>query len=242
MTVSADRGGRPGRSLWLACWLFLPATLPLSAKAADEVVGDRTLHIEPSEGFCALDPEQDSLLFEQARSRQKGMFQIVGYWLDCRQLEKLRNGEPRAMQSYVLILAQRKGPDGSVIEPFDRPLEEYLRLLKDFLLNQGGMGRVEEGYELGKDVLKERGINPGESKSLGLIADDASALYIANIQAYESGGVSAVGAAVGGLTELNGLVVSVNVYDTYRDGGTIEVLQRRASTIAAALVAKNPTR
>jgi hypothetical protein len=244
MRESPNRGGRLRHCLWLSCALLVLATLPLPAKAATEMVADRTLVIEPSDGFCALDLERkiDSLLFEEMSSRQKGITQLVGYWVDCRQLEELHGGEANAAESYVVIVAQRKGLDGTAIEPSDLPLEDYLRTMKDFLINQGGMSRVEEGYEASKDVLADHGIKAGETRSLGLIADDASALYIASIQAYEVGNVSRVAAVVAGVTELNGVPISVNVYDAYRDGETIEILQRRASTIAAELVAKNPTR
>src|SRR5262245_13386603 len=147
MEKSAGRGGRLRRWLRLCCSVVLLATLPLPARAADVVVADRTLVIEPSEGFCALDTEKrvDSLLLEEASNRQKGANQVVGYWVDCQRLEELRGGGDRlAPGSHVLILAQRKGLDGTAIEPFDMPLEDYLRTMKDYLINKGGMSRVDE--------------------------------------------------------------------------------------------------
>jgi hypothetical protein len=242
MRESPNRGGCLRHCLALSYSVLLLATLSLPARAAEELVADRIVLIEPSEGFCALDIEQqvDSLLFEQMKRLQKDFSQLIGYWVDCRQLEQLRAGEANAPESYVLILAQRPGI-GAAIEPVDLPLESFLRMMKDYLLNQGGMGNVEDGYELGKDVLDDNGINTGETQSLGLIADDASALYVASIQGYEAGGVSAIAAIVAGVTELNGVITSVTVYDTYRGAETIEILQRRAMKIAADLVAKNPT-
>jgi hypothetical protein len=242
MRESPNLGDRLRHCLWLSCSVLLLTALSLSAKAAEEVVADRTLLVEPSEGFCALDLEQplDSVLFERMKRLQKDYNQLAGYWVDCQQLEQLRGGQTTAPQSYVLILAQRPAV-GAAIEPVDLPLEDFLRLMKDHLLKQGGMEDVEEGFETGKDLLEKEGINAGETRSLGLIADDASALYIATIQGYEAYGVSQVVAIVSGVTELNGVAISVNVYDTYQGGETVEILQRRAVTIAAELVAKNPT-
>ena len=239
---NSDRGGRLEHWLWLSGLVLWLATLSLPAGATDELVADRTLLIEPTEGFCALDLSNpvDSSLFEYMANLQKDYNQLVGYWVDCQQLERVRSRETETLESYVLVLAQRQ-ETGAVIRPVDMPLGGFLSAMKDFILNSGGMGKIEEGYELGKDVLDDQGINLGETRSLGLIADDASALYLGNVQGYELNGVTAVMACVIAMTELNGIMISVNVYETYRGAETIELLQRRAATIAADLVVKNPT-
>src|SRR5262245_2302793 len=126
MRESANRGGRLRCCLWLCCSALLLATLLLAAVATAELVAVRTHLVEPSEGFCALDLEHrmDSALFERMKSLQEDYNQLVGYWVDCQQLEQVHGGETGALQSYVLILASRTGV-GAAIEPVDLPLEAF---------------------------------------------------------------------------------------------------------------------
>ncbi|HEX6093315.1 MAG TPA: hypothetical protein VFZ07_08185, partial [Dongiaceae bacterium] len=115
---NSDRGRRLEHWLWLSGLVLWLATLSLPAGATDELVADRTLLIEPTEGFCALDLSNpvDSSLFEYMANLQKDYNQLVGYWVDCQQLERVRSRETETLESYVLVLAQRQ-ETGAVIRP-----------------------------------------------------------------------------------------------------------------------------
>ena len=131
-------------------------------------------------------------------------------------------------------------------------LNEYLALLKRHIVKADGgkdllpsdiRARVRERMDetLANIGADGSGIGIGETRQLGLLDEDTSALYIGMIMHAVVDGQSDISAAAIAMTELNGLSISVNVYDDYQDAEFFEALLARARAIAAEVVALNPT-
>jgi hypothetical protein len=221
-----------------------------SAQGAEVTVGDRQIQIAVHPGFCELDGnnELDKLLLKMATDVQKGINEVVAYWIECRQLSDLRSGKTDQFYSYILVLAQL---DRGKIRPVDLPLSQFLLEMKRVIAETNGfddtMAEIEKSQrERFAKVLDELGANPGsmtfeKPQLYWLIAEDARAIYHGMIQEFVVNGRHTLMGGTFAMTELNGLSVTVNAYDEYRGSETFDLLKTQASGIVANMVAMNPT-
>jgi hypothetical protein len=239
----------PFRILVLAL-LSVFSSIPPTAE--DVVLVGRTLHLPVSDGYCALDSTNDidSMLLRVMADMQRGTSELAAYWVDCEQIARFRSGESDDFSSFVLLLAQLSGHTKPT--PVDMALNEYLALMKRHIVKANGgkdllpgdiQARVRERLDetLANIDADGSGIAIGETRQLGLLDEDSSALYLGMIMHAVVDGQSDISAAAIAMTELNGLSMSVNVYDDYRDAESFEALLARARAIAAEVVAVNPT-
>lgn len=221
-----------------------------SAFGAEVPVGDRHLLIEVHPGYCELDAdhELDKLLLKTAKDVQQGVNEVIAYWVECRQLSDYRNGKTDQFSAYILVLAQL---DRGKVRSIDLPLSQFLSEMKHIIAETNGfsdnMSTIEASQrERFAKVLDELGVNPdsltfAKPQVYWLIAEDARAIYHGLIQEYVVSGRHTLMGGVFAMTELNGLSVTINVYDEYQGSQTFDALKSQASSMAEKLVTMNPT-
>lgn len=230
---------------------LLTLTSSLPAIAEDVAIGGRTLHLEPNGQFCALDRRNqiDATLLDMAASLQRGYNQLLAYWVDCSQLALYRNGESDELTPYVMVLAQLAKSGAAV--PADLALDKYLAETRQSLAKNGDGKDIfnDAGETMRKRVdetLNELGatgvdLGIGETRGLGVLAQDDFAIYLGLLQRVSVNGRESLVGAIVAITELNGFSASVNVYGGYERPESFDALRAHARQIVSGLVAENPT-
>ncbi|MGE0118982.1 MAG: hypothetical protein AB7S71_07845 [Dongiaceae bacterium] len=237
-------------NLLRALALAVAVASPAAALAADITVGGRVLHIAPPPGFCALDRSNDvdATVFNLTARMQRGYGELVEFWADCQSLAGYRAGQTE-ITPYVLIGAQLGG--NGRVTPVDLPLADYLAEMRRVADKQDGGKTLTKG-DIGQivrqrvdEVRAELGdaypVEAGETRLLGTIGQDDSAIYIAVLQRLREGGTERHIGGIISMTELNGISATVNLYDSHDGSDSFDAMLGRTKAIVAALVAANPT-
>lgn len=231
--------------------IAIAVVAPATAAAADLTVGGRIVHITPTPGFCALNRsiEVDAVVLGKIARIHRDYNELVDFWSKCGRLNAYRIGLVDDLSPYVLVLAHLR-KNGRIV-PADMALADYLNgMRRELAKNHGGKDVLDEAMtktieERLREVLADLGsveqVKVGETRILGVIAEDEVALYLGMVQRLITESGDRLLACVAALTELNGIGISVNIYDEYAGPQTFDALQAQARSIAAQLVPANPT-
>lgn len=151
---------------WSLVVIFLVFGALSIAKAHAETltVGSETIEFDPGKGICSLKPrsyDYDRLLFEWQQKSNKGINEILGMYIDCSRLSRLRSGEDTEMGQYGILLA-----------PYDKGLLKKLPQISRARFLQQISKALKKGIDIRASDIENRlneALNPAMKAKIGKI-------------------------------------------------------------------------
>ena len=198
--------------------LALVAFAAANAWAEDFSIAGRNLTVKVPGSYCALDRENpaEKEMFEVMERVQAGLNRVLLVFYDCAELRAMHRGELSTFGRY-----------GQVLTPIRE--QAYPGISRDMFFAE--LRKVFDrafaiGAERGRSNV-ERSVPDmqiGEARSLGILGTDPRALYAGMLEKVEFEGEVATVAAVVSVTLLKDVPVSVNLYRTYEDETSFDLL------------------
>jgi hypothetical protein len=187
-------------------------------------------------GYCHLDETQpaEKLLVDNIVGMNQGSNDLIAYFAPCNDLVAYRVGAIDVMSEYGIVFVPLVNGG---FEASPSPRAESLPQIAATLpaLDQAALQRLEQ-----EASQNPQGITLSGSQFLGLIGQDANALYAGLVAQVSDGSSSFPAAGVLAITQLQDVVMTVNLYRPYRSNADIVALLSEAEIYVAQLVAANP--
>lgn len=224
---------RPSCLLAFAAFALLPA-LPAAAEPVD-LYGRQVEFFLPM-GYCYLDESQaaEKMMVDNIVQMNQGSNDLIAYFAPCNDLVAYRAGAIVTLGEYGIVFAPLV--DGS-FQAAPTPRAESLPQIAASMpgLDETLLAQIEQ--EVNQNPA---GFTLSGTQFLGLIGQDANAIYAGMVAEVSDGQTSTPAAGVLAITQLQDVVISINLYRTYRSNADIVALLTEAEAYAAGLVAANP--
>jgi hypothetical protein len=215
----------------LALVLLLPA-LPAAAEPVD-LYGRQVEFFLPL-GYCFLDESQpaEKLLVDNTVAMNQGSNELIAYFAPCNDLVAYRVGAIDVLSEYGIIFVPLLNGG---FEASPSPRAESLPQIAATIpaLDEAALQELER-------QASQQGITVSGTQFLGLIGQDANALYAGLLAEVSDGTTSYPTAGLLAITQLQDVVLTVNLYRPYRSNADIVALLSEAEAYVAQLVAANP--
>jgi hypothetical protein len=212
---------------------LLPA-LPAAAEPVD-LYGRQVEFFLPM-GYCYLDeaqPGEQQLVSAIVQSNQ-GSNDLIAYAAPCNDLIAYRVGAIEVLSEYAIIFVPLV--DGG-FQPTPVSRAESLPQIAASMpaLDEAALQQLEQ-----EASSNPHGVTISGSQFLGLIGQDANAIYAGMLSNVSDGTTTSAVAGVLAITQLQDVIVTFNVYRVYRSNADIVALLTEAEAYVADLVAANP--
>lgn len=224
---------RPSPLVVLTALALLPA-LPAAAEPVD--LYGRQIEFFPPLGYCYLDESQaaEKLIVDNTVQMNQGSNLLVAYVAPCNDLVAYRSGAIPTLSEYGIVFVPLI--DGT-FQAAPTPRAESLPQIA------ASMPPVDEALlaEIEREANQNTaGFSLSGTQFLGLIGQDANAIYAGLVAVVSDGQTSVPAAGVLGITQLQDVVVTINLYRAYHSNADIVALLSEAQSYAAELTAANP--
>lgn len=225
---------RPSSLLAFAALALLPVALPAAAEPVD-LYGRQVEFFLPL-GYCYLDENQaaEKMIVDNIVQMNQGSNDLVAYFAPCNDLVAYRAGAIVTLSEYGIVFVPLV--DGS-FQAAPTPRAESLPQIAASMpaLDEALLAEIEQ--EVNQNPA---GFTLSGTQFLGLIGQDANAIYAGMVAEVSDGQTSTPAAGVLAITQLQDVVVTINLYRGYQSNADIVALLTEAETYAAELVAANP--
>jgi len=218
--------------------LAVAGLLLLASTAAAEPVEvhGRTLELHLPNGYCLLDATLpgETELIESLRASNAGQNDLIAYFAPCNDLIAYRVGALDRLTEYGTLMVPLV--DGA-FTPGPGPRADFLAEMR------GAMPTVDEAMlaELEQQASNNpQGVQISGSQFLGILHEDANALYLGLLFQASAEGETLAGAAVLAFTLLGDVAFTVNLYRPYRSNADLVALVSELGPYMAGLTAANP--
>jgi len=189
-----------------------------NAWAEEFSIGGREVTIKVPGTYCALNRDNpvENEMFEVMERVQDGLNRVLLVFYDCAELRAMHRGEHSTFGRYgqVLTPIREQAYPGVSREVFFTELRKVFD--RAFAI----------GAERGRASVERNvpDMQIGEARSLGILGTDPRALYAGMLEKVAFEGEVATVAAVVSVTLLKDVPVSVNLYRTYHDETSFDLL------------------
>jgi hypothetical protein len=217
----------------LAFAALLPA-LPAAAEPID--LYGRQVEFFPPIGYCYLDesqPGEKELVSTIAQTNQ-GTNDLIAYFAPCNDLTAYRAGAIAVLSEYAIVFVPLV--DGG-FQPTPVARTESLPQIAASMpaMDEAAMLQLEQ-----EASNNPHGVTLSGSQFLGLIGQDGNAIYAGMLSNVSDGTTTSAVAGVLAITQVQDVILTFNVYRTYRSNADIVALLTEAESYVAELVAANP--
>lgn len=225
---------RGPRSLLALTVLALLPAVPAAAEPVD-LYGRQVEFFLPM-GYCYLDESQqaEKAIVDNIVQMNVGQNDLIAYFAPCNDLIAYRAGAIPTLNEYGIVFVPLangtfQAAPGSRAETLPQiaasmpGLDENLLAQIEQEVNQNPSGATLSGTQF-----------------LGLINQDVNAIYAGMVAQVSDGQTTTPAAGVLGITQLQDIVFTINLYREYHSNADIVALLTEATTYAAELVAANP--
>jgi hypothetical protein len=205
---------------------------PLAAEPVD-LYGRQVEFFLPL-GYCYLDEAQpaEKILVDNSVAMNQGSNELIAYFAPCNDLVAYRVGAITVLSEYGIIFVPLID-GGFEASPLSRA-ESIPQIAATIpALDEAALQELER-------QASQQGITVSGTQFLGLIGQDANALYAGLLAEVSDGTTSYPTAGVLAITQLQDVVLTVNLYRPYRSNADIVALLSEAESYVAQLVAANP--
>jgi hypothetical protein len=223
-----------GRSFFL-----LLLCLPLAAQAESVTIAGKTIQLVIPAGYCQLTKEKDAAFMRAAISSFDINNEVLAIFAACGELDGFRRGSRDALDNFGQILAQ-KTKKGAFM-----PIAGVSR--QRFITNI--TGRSFESMDINRmnQEISARYRNAFNSEALAseaqrpylLGADNNGAYFGVQSRLVEMSGKRSNLFGVVGITLINELSLTINIYEKFKGETPINGVLERHKKAVAALVAAN---
>ena len=224
-----------------AVFLLLASLLGLPCLAKDAKVGQTSVTLTAPSGQCELDPGQpsDARMLQITESTLASVGnRLLGFYADCKQLNDWRTGKRALLEDfaqYQTAIAAMDAPAPAAPAEAIKQLCSQQREASEKMVTgiaTDMKARIEEAV---------RGEQLNQVRSLGVVAEDASACYAALVQRFKAEtGKDVTIMALFATTFVQGKLVLYYLYSPYRSAQTMPALLAKQKLNVAALLAANP--
>ncbi len=221
--------------------LLLASLLGLPCLAKDAKVGQTSVTLTAPSGQCELDPGQpsDARMLQITESTLASVGnRLLGFYADCKQLNDWRTGKRALLEDfaqYQTAIAAMDAPAPAAPAEAIKQLCSQQREASEKMVTgiaTDMKARIEEAV---------RGVQLNQVRSLGVVAEDASACYAALVQRFKAEtGKDVTIMALFATTFVQGKLVLYYLYSPYRSAQTMTALLAKQKLNVAALLAANP--
>ncbi len=221
--------------------LLLASLLGLPCLAKDAKVGQTSVTLTAPSGQCELDPGQpsDARMLQITESTLASVGnRLLGFYADCKQLNDWRTGKRALLEDfaqYQTAIAAMDAPAPAAPAEAIKQLCSQQREASEKMVTgiaTDMKARIEEAV---------RGVQLNQVRSLGVVAEDASACYAALVQRFKAEtGKDVTIMALFATTFVQGKLVLYYLYSPYRSAQTMPALLAKQKLNVAALLAANP--
>ena len=224
------------RRLALALLLIGPfAAAPAAAEQVD--VFGRVLDLELPFGHCMLDYGQpvEAAMIDNMINVNQGANQLIAYFAPCGDLESFRAGQIDFLPVSGTLLVPMAGA-GFQPSELDRAAFLAEMALQMPLLDDAQLAEIE-----GEINQRGSGASIGQSQFLGLLAQDANALYLGLLSDVTgTDGTTLPMVTLVALTQLADVPLSANLSREYVSNDDIALLLAELQPFMATLTGLNP--
>jgi len=202
-------------------------------RAASYEVAGRSVAVELPPEYCAVDEgiRAERELHEVIQQINAGMNRVLVVFVDCRELLSWRRGEIDALTRYGQVLTPARETVFG-----DLHMSAFLGELRK-VMDEAFAAGLQDGRSRALAVVPD--LEVGEVRSLGVLAQDETAIYAGMAELLERGGGRLVMAGVVSMTLVNHVAVSVNLYRPYRDPASVEALLAEQKRFVRELLRRN---
>jgi len=221
--------------------LLLASLLGLPCLAKDAKVGQTSVTLTAPSGQCELDPGQpsDARMLQITESTLASVGnRLLGFYADCKQLNDWRTGKRALLEDfaqYQTAIAAMDAPAPAAPAEAIKQLCSQQREASEKVVTgiaTDMKARIEEAV---------RGVQLNQVRSLGVVAEDASACYAALVQRFKAEtGKDVTIMALFATMFVQGKLVLYYLYSPYRSAQTMTALLAKQKLNVAALLAANP--
>ena len=225
---------RGPRSVLALAVLSLAPALPAAAEPVD--LYGRQIEFFLPMGYCYLDESQaaEKMVVDNVVQMNQGSNDLVAYFAPCNDLVAYRAGAIVTLSEYGIVFVPLV--NGS-FEPAPTPRAESLPQIAASMpaLDEALLAQIEQ------DVNQNpAGFTLSGTQFLGVIGQDANAIYAGMVAEVSDGQTSVPAAGVLAITQLQDVVLTINLYRTYLSNADIVALLTEVESYAGELVAANP--
>ena len=197
-------------------------------------VGDAAVEVETGFDQCLLDEkadEADRIVVTQQRQVNQDLNELLAIFVPCSKLGAFRAGEP--LRRYGILLTPYLKGRIQTLPGMSR--SEFLKVMNN---------RWENGASVNEEDARERVTQATpdtrltESRQLGVLHRDDSALYTGLVTRFAAGGSTYTIAGVMAHTMVNGYVLQYTLYEN-GDEAAIQSLLRDIQPVMRDLVTRN---
>ena len=197
-------------------------------------VGDAAVQMEPDSDQCPLDEkagEADRITVTQQRQVNQDLNEVLAIFVPCSELGAFRAGEP--LRRYGILLTPYLEGRIQTLPGMSR--SEFLEVMNS---------QWEKGASVNEEEARERisqatpGTRLADSRQLGVLHRDDSAVYTGLFTRFVSGGTTYTMAAVMAHTMVNGYVLQYTLYENGDEAAILSLL-RDIQPVMQDLVTRN---
>jgi hypothetical protein len=209
-------------------------------------VGNTTLSFDAGPSLCALtktESEFDRLMLEWQEKANAGTNRVLGIYLDCDRLERLRQGKEVDIGQYGILLAVHGGM------PAPEPLVGYSR--EQFITEMSR--HLKKGVPLSERELGDRlhsALDPdlqagigslkiGDVRQLGELAKDEAGVYSGLLMKVQTKFYSEIISGVSGLSLIKGYPIQYSAYRPFVDKSSFHIMLDHVQTVMRNTVLSN---
>jgi hypothetical protein len=212
--------------------VVLSAALPAAAEPVD--LYGRQIEFFLPLGYCFLDESQpaEKILVDNTVAMNQGSNELIAYFAPCNDLVAYRVGAIDLLSEYgIIFLPLVNGGFEASPVPRAESLPQIAATIP--ALDEAALLELER-------QASQQGITVSGTQFLGLIGQDANALYAGLLAEVSDGTTSYPTAGLLAITQLQDIVLTVNLYRPYRSNADIVALLSEAESYVAQLVSANP--
>ncbi len=235
---------------WAMVALVLAAgalALAGAAEAAPIKVGQDEIEFEPGEAACLLDPAASKIeraVVDSQRRGNAGLNEVLGVFVSCDRLDRLRRGRESDLGQYGILLATLVQGELKPLAGLSRA--EFLSRLEEELDRGVDMesldleGRMEAALEEVNEVNEvSGGVRFNNVSQLGALQRSDTALYSGLLIRLQSAGAPIEVASISGSTLLRGYMIQYSLYAPFEGESTLRGLIADLAPIMDEAVARN---
>jgi hypothetical protein len=225
---------RGPRSVLVLAVLALLSAAPVAADPVD--LYGRQIEFFLPVGYCYLDESQqaEKMIVDNIVQMNQGSNELIAYFAPCNDLVAYRSGAIATLSEYGIVFVPLV--EGSFQASPSSRAESLPQIAATMpALDEALLSQIEQEVN-----QNQGGFTLSGTQFLGLIGQDANALYAGMVAEVSDGQTSVPAAGVLAITQLQDVVMTINLSRTYRSNADIVALLTEAQTYAAELVAANP--
>jgi hypothetical protein len=232
-------------SLVLVALVFLVQATPQSSAGESYIVGSQTFTFDPGQGYCPFDANAsgiDRALLDWQSKSLKGTNILLGFFTTCEELTALRTAQIKYISKWRSLLAVLRNGKLERAHGVSRGL--FIDVMTKSMARGVDLDTESLSERMTKalpdDVAKKIGkVGLSETRQLGVIHRDESALYFAYLLDLSVRDYNKTVAGVTAMTLMKGYMVTFNNYGEFVDRSSIERLLKEAQAVAQDMVARN---